>query len=151
MIITMKMWHPIGSQVACKVVFRPMPSGRLCKASGDPLKEPSSEGPIECESFRVTCKHASCVCLGKCMVVTATTTTSSFPRSHPPYPPSPPHRPQCSADSLVYVQLSVISLSSTCRAFLTVVSVPRWTFRRRFSRSWVLSPVPRLLKALALQ
>lgn len=60
MMMMMMMWHPIGSQVACKVVFRPMPSGGVCKASGDPLKVPS-EGPIECESFRVTCKHAYCV------------------------------------------------------------------------------------------
>ena len=58
-IMTIMMWHPIGSQVACKVVFRPMPSDGACQVSGDPLKAPS-EGPIECESFRVTCKHAYC-------------------------------------------------------------------------------------------
>lgn len=54
-IITKMMWHPIGSQVACKVVFRPMPSGSVCKVSGDPLKALSN---VACESFGVTCKHA---------------------------------------------------------------------------------------------
>lgn len=39
--------HPIGSQVACEVTFRPMPSGRVCKVSRDPLQA-SSEGTIEC-------------------------------------------------------------------------------------------------------
>lgn len=46
-----------------------------------------------------------------------------------------PNPPQCSVDSPVYVQLSVISPSSPCQAPLPVVSVPRhfvgfcsWTF-----------------------
>ena len=56
----MMMWHPISSQVACKVVFGEMPSGGVCKVSGEPLKVPS-EGPTECKSSRTTCKHAYCV------------------------------------------------------------------------------------------
>lgn len=115
----MMMWHPISSQVACKVVFREMSSGGVCKVSGDPLKVPS-EGPTECKSSRTTCKHAYSVCVPGEM--------HGCDTSHPPNP-SPLSPPQCSGDTPVCVKLSVIFPSSTCQALLPVVSVPRQFLR----------------------
>lgn len=66
-ITTKMMWHPIGSQVACKVVFRPMPSGRVCNVSGDPLKALSNVVWV-LRGHKQTC--VLCICLGKCMVMT---------------------------------------------------------------------------------
>lgn len=86
MVNTAAVRHPGGLQVACPPLGS-VPSGRVCQVSGDPLKVPS-EGPTECTSCRVTCKHAYCVSAwGECMVVTP----------HPPHPslstPSPLNRP----------------------------------------------------------
>lgn len=115
------MWHPIGSQVACKVVFRPMPSGGVCKVSGDPLRVPT-KGPIKCKSFRVTCKRVLCVCLGKCMVVT--------PLHMSPYqPPSPV---QCRHSCLRPTQcdltvLHMPSPSASCLSSKRIFRVCSWT------------------------
>ncbi len=117
-IIIIMMWHPIGSQVACKVVFRPMPSGGVCKVSWDPLKAPS-EGPIECKSFRVTRKHAYCVWLGKCMVVA--------PPSHLPHlvPTPVQYRHSCLCPLTV---LHMPSPSASCLSSKWVLRVHSLTF-----------------------
>lgn len=94
MTTTTETWRPVGLQVACQAALSPVPSGGACQVSGDPLKVPS-EGPTECKSFRVTCKHAYCV--------------SAWGGMHgcdpPPPTPSPLDRPQSSADTLVSVLL----------------------------------------------
>lgn len=98
----MMMWHPIGSQVACKVVFRPMPSGRLCKCLGTHLKHCLKA--LLSASPSGSLANMRTVCLPGEM-------HGCDPPSHLPHLTPPP--PQCSADSLVYVQIRVISPSST--------------------------------------
>lgn len=67
----MMMWHPIGSQVACKVVFRPMPSGGECKVRihlklrlKPPLSDPPPP-PLPAPPPPPQCRH-SCLCPTQC-------------------------------------------------------------------------------------
>lgn len=140
MTMTTELWRPVGLQVACQVALSPVPSGGACQVSGDPLKVPS-EGPAECKSFRVTCKHAYCV--------------SARGGMHGCDPPPRLRLPSLvpnAAQTLLSLSYCVISPSSACRAILPVVSVPRQfvgSRPRTVGRRWCVSTPTKALSSFS--